>query len=126
MTIDQLPTLADPNGDVYFPVNKNGADYKLATGGVTHLSGTNAANDDVFFTVSNAAKFLLVTASATLAGKGAYIFNATNAGVISSGAVLSASGVTISTSANYLHLTLANAGAWMILVFNGTVTEDTI
>lgn len=124
MTIDQLPTLADPTGDVYFPVNKNGADYKLATGGVTHLRGTNSSTDVLGFIVANNARFLLVTSAAASTGKGAYIFNTTSAGTITNSAVLAASGVTISTAANYLTLDFANTGSWMILVFNGTVTLD--
>ena len=122
MTIDQLPTLSDPTGDVYFPVNKNGADYKLPTGGVTHLRGANAANAIISFYVSNAARFVLITSSGNSTGRGMWIFNSASNGTISNSAVLSASGVTIDASANYLELTLSSAGAWMILVFGGTVT----
>lgn len=124
MTIDQLPTLTDPTGAVYFPVNKNGADYKLPTGGVTHLRGTNSSNDLLSFYVTNNARFLLITSASASSGKGAYIFNTTSSGTVTNSAVLAASGVTISPSTNYLSLTLANTGSWMILVFNGTVTQQ--
>ena len=122
MTIDQLPTLTDPTGDVYFPVNKNGADYKLPTGGVLHIAGLIPAGETASFTVGNSTRFVLFTSGAASTMKGAWIFNSNASGSLSNAAVLSASNVTISTSTNSLDLSFSAVGSYLILVFAGSVT----
>ena len=121
MTIDQLPTLTDPTGDVYFPVNKNGADYKLPTGGVAFHTFTADSVGTTLTFATNSKAFLVVSGSG-VADRGAYIINATSA-VANATAVLAASNVTLSPSNKEITVSDSTRTVSCLLVmFAGSVT----
>lgn len=122
MTIDQLPTLADPTGTVYFPVSKGGADYKMETGGVVHMALTIQANSDEDFNVAGNSRFVVITSGAAAATKGMSIFNANNTGTLSKTDVLAASNVTYTMTSGNLNIATSAVMSALIIVFNGSVS----
>lgn len=121
MTIDQLPTLADPTGDVYFPVNKNGADFKMKTGGVAFHTFT-AASAGTTLTFGTNSKALLVVSGSGTGDRGAYIINATSA-VANAVAVLAGSNITLSPSNTKITVSDSTRTVTCLLVmFAGSVT----
>ena len=121
MTIDQLPTLTDPTGAVYFPVNKNGADYKLPTGGVAFHTFTADSVGTTLTFATNSRALLVVSGSGTT-DRGAYIINSTSA-VANYVSVLAASNVTLSPSNKEITVSDSTRTVSCLLVmFAGSVT----
>lgn len=120
MTIDQLPTIPDASGDVFKPVEKNGADFKVKEPFFClDVSGNVAVN----FTATNGSRFLLFTSSGDDNAKALYIFNVSVAGVVSYAAVKAGSNITITTSTRAFSVTSANNGSIGFIVFSGSVTR---
>lgn len=122
MTIDQLPTLADPTGTVYCPVSKNGADYKLPTGGVSFYQFTVAANSSTALTLANNTRFILTTIGGQTAGRGMYVVNCASNGSMGTSNVLAASGVTFTTGTRSLEVASTNAVWCMCIILTGSVS----
>ena len=121
MTIDQLPTLTDPTGDVYFPVNTNGADYKLPTGGVAFHTFT-ATSAGTTLTFATNSKALLVVSGSGVGDKGAYIINATSV-TASAVTVLAGSNITISPSNKQITVSdSVRTVTCLLVMFDGIVT----
>ena len=121
MTIDQLPTLTDPTGDVYFPVNKNGADYKLPTGGVAFYS-FNADSVGTSITFVNGTRAILVTAHNPASDKSMHILGASST-AIGISTVFAGSNITVSGSGLTLTVTdSARTCNCLLIVWNGRVT----
>ena len=121
MTIDQLPTLTDPTGAVYFPVNKNGADYKLPTGGVAfHTFTADSVGTTLTFATNSRA--LLVVSGSGVGDKGAYIINATSV-TASAVTVLAGSNITISPSNKQITVSdSVRTVTCLLVMFDGIVT----
>lgn len=81
------------------------------------------ANTDLVLNLSNGARFLIYTASATAASKALYIVNTPNVGGEPTyAAVLDGSSITLTPGTNTLTLRSANLGAFGVIVFNGSVS----
>lgn len=84
------------------------------------------ANTDLVLNLSNGARFLLYTASATLASKALYIVNTPNAGGEPTyAAVLDGTSIQLTPGTNTLTLRSGGTGAFGVLVFNGSVSLAT-
>ncbi len=88
---------------------------------------TSAMNayTDYNFTLSNGARFALVTASNTDNHRALYIFNTANSGgEVTYSAVKDGSGITLTTGANSLTVRSTKTGGMGFFVFNGSVTPS--
>jgi len=92
----------------------------------TVLNWNMPANTNLVLNLSNGARFLLYTASATQASKALYIVNTPNAGGEPTyAAVLDGTSIQLTPDTNTLTLRSGGTGAFGVLVFNGSVSLAT-
>ena len=123
MTIDNLPTLVNPSGDMYVPLSKDAVDYKLLFAteslGLGRLRCetflvTNGSSTDI--NIANAQRGVIFTCCYADGGNDAIFYGASSSGVVRAFKTRNAAGITPTTDTN--KITIANSATATVTIIH--------
>lgn len=131
--ITDLPTQSTPSTSDYLAVDNGSTTSKttianvqssMGLAGLSAVTKTIAANDSSSFTLSNSARGVLFTTGAYANTKGAYIFNVTSTGTVTTGNIVEAAGISLSTGTSTLSIASSSGAVAYatVLLFYGTAS----
>lgn len=123
MTIDNLPLLVNPSGEMHVPVSKDGADYKLPFSteslGLGRLRCetflvTNGNSTDI--DIANAQRGVILTCCYADGGNDAVFYGANSSGAVRAFKTRNAAGITPTTATN--KITIANTATATVTIIH--------
>ncbi len=123
MTIDNLPTLVNPSGDMYVPLSKDAVDYKLLF--ATESLGLGRLRCETFLVangnstdinIANAQRGVILTCCYADGGNDAIFYGANSSGVVRAFKTRNAAGITPTTDTN--KITIANSATATVTVIH--------